>query len=182
MRTQREVGLHQPVLTIFCLSPCLSLPLAIEWILETKPPTPEFPVLLATKIFIRTIRSSDKGSTEGWGHASERAGCASRTSFLQHSILRPQACSHQSETQQPPSLPPVRPGGKVPASPNIPTPHSHTIPAGSALSCPWAVGVGHTACVLGGEGTRASWFLSRKLSLLSAMRLTRSLGGSSFCT
>lgn len=47
-------------------------------------------------------------------------------------------------------------------------PRSHTIPAGSALSCPWAVGVGHTACILGGEGTRASWFLSRKLSVLSA--------------
>lgn len=57
---------------------------------------------------------------------AERAGCASRTSVLQHSIPRPQTCPHQSETQQPPSLLPVRPGsrgegGTVPANPPHPS-------------------------------------------------------------
>lgn len=90
-------------------------------------------------------------------------------SLLQHSIPRPQACSHQSETQQSHSLPPVRPGGNMPANPNSPTHPPILTPSQQALLCPipWAVGLGYTTCVLGGGGTRESWFLSRKLGLIS---------------
>lgn len=98
------------------LSPvCLSLSHSVSSLsgslavraLVTKALNSDLPFLLASKIFMRTIRSSDKESAEG--RATERAGCASRMSarlsvrpsVLQHSTPRTtDPRPHESEVQQ----------------------------------------------------------------------------------
>lgn len=89
---------------------------------------------------------------EDWGQCTKQG----RMSVLQHSIPRPQSNPHQSETQQPPPIAPSQARqsaecGTVPTNPTY-------SPSQQALVCPssWALGVGH---ILGGGGTRASWFL-----------------------
>ena len=137
-----------------CLSPSLSL--VIEWIISCQgpwnhTPNPELPFLLASKIFIRTIRSSDKASTKGWG-ACGREGMVCQQDVCS-ATLYTKTCPHQSETQQLPSLPPVRPGcqGKVARCQLTPSPQPLSQ---QALLCPrpWAGGVGHTARTVGGGG------------------------------
>lgn len=118
-------------LTLFLAVSVLSGSLAVR-ALVTKALNSDLPFLLASKIFIRTIRSSDKESTEG--RATERAGCASRMSVsLSVSQSVCQSCNtpypdrgprpHESEVQQPSRFCPRSHGsGAMPANPNAPAP------------------------------------------------------------
>lgn len=146
----------------FTLSLSLSLFLVIEWIISCQgpwnhTPNPELPFLLASKIFIRTIRSSDKASTEGWG-ACGREGMVCQQDVCS-ATLYTETCPHQSETQ-PPSFYPVRPGcqGKMALCQLTPSLHPGSQ---QALLCPrpWAGGVGHKHAQWEEGGTRASWLL-----------------------
>lgn len=143
------------------LSP-LSLSLVTEWIISCQgpwnhTPNPELPFLLASKIFIRTIRSSDKASTEGWG-ASGREGrmcqqdVCSATLYTQTTDLSSSIWDTAASLFAPSQ---AGEGGTVPANPqcSLRPPLSSTL-SQQALLCPrpWAGGVGRTARTVGGGG------------------------------
>ena len=154
------------------LPPSLSLPLSlvIEWIISCQgpwnhTPNPELPFLLASKIFIRTIRSSDKASTEGWG-ARGREGrmcqqdVCSATLYTQTTDLSSSIWDTAASLFAPSQARQPGEGGTVPASP--PTP-PHPPPSQQALLCPrpWAGGVGRTARTVGGGGHKGKLIVAR---------------------
>lgn len=178
------------------LSPvCLSLSHSVSSLsgslavraLVTKALNSDLPFLLASKIFMRTIRSSDKESAEG--RATERAGCASRMSA--RLSVRPSVRPATLHTQdhRPPS-PRVRgaaaPLASVPAvtavAPCQPT-ASHPAPRPSSQQAslcprPWAAGrggsVGHSTHSRG-QADCGTAVHESKVSL-SAAQPTRSAG------
>lgn len=163
-------------LSLPCLPLSLSLSLVTEWIISCRgpwnqTPNPELPFLLASKIFIRTIRSSDKASTEGWG-ARGRKGRMCQQDVCSATLYTPTTGPSSSIWDAATSL--FAPsqarqsgeGGMVPANPMPPPPP--LLPSQQALLCPspWAVGVGHTARTLGGGGHKGklivAWANSEK--------------------
>ena len=161
-------------------SPAIALSLVIELIISCQgpwnhTPNPELPFLLASKIFIRTIRSSDKASTEGWGGGGGACGREGR--MCQQDVcsatLYTQTTDPSSSIWDPaasPFCPTVRRGsrGKVaPCQPNPPScphhHHHHHPKSQQALLCPspWAGGVGHTARTVGGGGHKGKLTVER---------------------
>lgn len=152
-------------------SPCLSLSLwslsgslAVR-ALETIPPNPELPFLLASKIFIRTIRSSDKASTEGRGSERQRRQDVPAGRLFCNTLYpdhRP-VLVHLRHSGHP-LCPQPEEGGTVPARSPPPPPHPIPSRPGSVLA-PGQEGSAaqHAQCVWGaggvGGGTRASGLL-----------------------
>lgn len=152
-------------LLLVSLSPSLSL--VIEWIISCQgpwnhTPNPELPFLLASKIFIRTIRSSDKASTEGWG-ACGREGrmcqqdVCSETLYTQTTDLSSSIWDTAASLPSPTQDRQPGEGGTVPANPPVPSPSQQ------ALLCPrpWAGGVGRTARTVGGGGHKGKLVVAR---------------------
>lgn len=182
-------------LSLCLVSHSLSLSLVTEWIISCRgpwnqTPNPELPFLLASKIFIRTIRSSDKASTEGWGACGRKGRMCQQdvcSATLYTQTTGPSSSIWEAATSlfAPSQARQSGEGGMVPANPMPPPPP--LLPSQQALLCPspWAVGVGHTARTLGGGGgTRASWLLhgltqrslcALKQGLISATPPARSL-------
>lgn len=167
-------------LTLFLPVSFLSGSLAIR-ALVTKALNSDLPFLLSSKIFIRTIRSSDKESTEG--RATERAGCASRMSVGLSVCLSVSPATLPTRTADPVLMSPrcSSPLAFAPAVTAVarcqpaPTPPPLSVPAGSALPSPLGCrGVGHSAGSQGQAGCCTAAHES-KVSL-SAAQPTRSAG------
>lgn len=183
----------------FAFLPLLSLPhslppflsLVIEWIISCQgpwnhTPNPELPFLLASKIFIRTIRSSDKASTEslgvGWGMQRGQDMPAGRlfcnTLYLDH---RPVLINLRHSSV--PLCPQPDQAARRRWHSASHTPHPAT-PLQQALLCPrsWAGGVGHTTCTEGGGGHKGNLIVElthrshhvQKQGLISTVQPTRS--------
>lgn len=184
------------------LSVSLSLSLVIEWIISCQgpwnhTPNPELPFLLASKIFIRTIRSSDKASTEGWG-ACGREGrmcqqdVCSATLYTQTTDLSSSIWDTAASLFAPSQARQPGEGGTVPANPKSPTP---TAPSRlCSVLAPGQEGLAAQHAQWEEGGTRASWLLhelthrsrrAQKRGLISATQPARSLknteGGLTAC-
>lgn len=167
MRTQREGGLYWTISVDF-LSFSLSFSFSGHWVDPwNQTSNSGLSFLLRTKIFIRTIRSSDKASTEGWGPCI-REGRMCQQDVFTATLYTPttgllSSIWDTAVTLFAPSQARWHHASRPRLTPPILTPSQQ------ALLCPspWAVGLGCTACVLGRGGARASWFLSRKLGLVS---------------
>lgn len=142
----------------------LPLSLVIEWIISCQShwnhtPNPELPFLLASKIFIRTIRSSDKASTKGWG-ACGREGrmcqqdVCSATLYTQTTDLSSSIWDTAASLFAPSQA--GQSGGRWHCA-------SYPPPSQQALlcPCPWAGGVGCTACTIGGGGHKGKVIVAR---------------------
>lgn len=137
----------------------------MEWIISCQghwnhTPNPELPFLLASKIFIRTIRSSDKASTEGWG-ACGREGrmcqqdVCSATLYTQTTDLSSSIWDTAASLFAPSQARQPGEGGTVPAKPQPP---SHPSRLCSVLA-PGQEGLAAQHAQWEEGGTRASWLL-----------------------
>lgn len=168
MRTQREGGLYLTISVDF-LSFSLSFSFSGRWVDPwNQTSNSELPFLLATKIFIRTIRSSDKASTEGWGPCIREGRMCQQDVFTATLYTQTTGLLSSIWDTAVTLFAPSQARWQHASKPQLTHPPILT-PSQQALLCPslWAVGFGRTACVLGGGGTGASWFLSRKLGLVS---------------
>lgn len=153
MRTQRDGGFYLTISVDF-LPFSLSFPLSGHWVNPwNQTSNSELPFLLATKIFIRTIRSSDKASTEGWGPCIREGRMCQQDVFA--ATLYTQTTGLLSsiwDTAVTLFAPSQARWQRASKNPTYPQPI--LTPSQQALLCPspWAVGLGRTACILGGRG------------------------------
>lgn len=143
MKTHREGGFYWTIsVDFFCLSPCLSLSLVVWVDPWNQTSNSELPFLLATKIFIRTIRSSDKASTEGWGPCIREGRMCQQDVFTATLYTQTTGLLSSIWDTAVTLFAPSQARWQHASKPQLthPPPHSHTIPAGPALSYPLGSG------------------------------------------